>query len=82
MVVPLDLCAADDPVLLKEVVFDLRSDDLTVHLVEVELDVLAEPRGVVVSSCPRVSEGLEDRIGAEDPLAHRRLARVYVLASQ
>ena len=57
----------DDSRLFQQVSPHVGSDDLE-RGVEVDLDVLAEPRGVVVPSGFRISDGLHDRGRSQDSL--------------
>lgn len=60
------MVTGDHARLLEEVVVDLGAPDLAVVLVEVDVDELAEPAGVVVARRLGVPEGLQQRVRRED----------------
>mmetsp|Transcript_7518 Transcript_7518/g.16590 ORF Transcript_7518/g.16590 Transcript_7518/m.16590 type:complete len:318 (-) Transcript_7518:273-1226(-) len=66
----LPLEVLDDAGLLEQVRGDARGSDETTR-VEMNLDPLAEPRGVAVAQCLRVAECLEQRVGLHDALLHK-----------
>ena len=72
MVIPLAVLLVHDPRLFEQVLRNLAVDDL-VRAAEVQVHVLAEPRGVVVPHGLGVAKRLHDRAGVEQQL--RRGAR-------
>ena len=69
VVVPLVGVLVHDPRLLQQVLVHLRTLDHTV-LVEVDVDVLSEPGGVVVTDSFGVTERLKDGVRLQDLLLY------------